>query len=86
MAKQHNEDNEKRRAGRGATGGVGGLLEQIGKTYLNLQTLETRKSDSLDFHQLAVWEVKKALQAAYDAGRRSVRPRRRSRPEDPSVN
>ena len=34
-------------------------------------TLETRNSDSLDFHSVAVWELKKMLELAYQAGRDS---------------
>jgi len=46
-------------------------LEQIARDHLRLETLATRKSDSLDFHDLAVWRIKDALRAAYDAGRAS---------------
>ena len=34
---------------------------------------ETRGSDGLDFHDLAVWQIKQALQAAYEAGRASAK-------------
>jgi len=34
-------------------------------------TLETQNSDSLDFHKLAVWELKELLDAAYKAGKAS---------------
>ena len=44
------------------------LLEEIAKKHLNLETLETRNSDSLDFHDVAVWSLKDALQEAYEAG------------------
>jgi hypothetical protein len=44
------------------------LLAAIAKTTLHIDTLETRKSDSLDFHDVAVWSVKVALEAAYRAG------------------
>ena len=44
-------------------------LAEIARTILGLETLETRRSDSLDFHDLAVWQIKQALQAAYEAGR-----------------
>jgi len=37
---------------------------------LQIETLETRNSDRLDFHDLAVWEVKAALEAAFEAGRK----------------
>lgn len=44
------------------------LLAAIAKATLQIDTLETRKSDSLDFHDVAVWSVKAALEAAYRAG------------------
>ncbi len=40
------------------------LLAAIAKETLHIDTLETRKSDSLDFHDVAVWSVKAALEAA----------------------
>ena len=40
----------------------------IAGRFLRLTTLESRNSDRLDFHDLAVWQVKEALEAAYDAG------------------
>lgn len=43
-------------------------IEAIAAKYLNLSTLETRKSDSLDFSDQAVWNIKAALEAAYNAG------------------
>jgi hypothetical protein len=52
---------------------VDARLEQIARTTLGLETLETRRSDGLDFHDLAVWQIKQALQAAYDAGRASAK-------------
>jgi hypothetical protein len=47
-------------------------LAEIAKKMLSIETLETRKMDSLDFHDVAVWQVKKALEAAYRAGAASV--------------
>ncbi len=44
------------------------LLTEIAKKHLSLETLETRRSDSLDFHDIAVWAIKDALQEAYEAG------------------
>lgn len=44
------------------------LLTEIAKKHLSLETLETRRSDSLDFHDIAVWAIKDALQEAYAAG------------------
>ena len=44
------------------------VLEDIAKEHLRVPTLETRKSDSLDFHDLAVWQLRAALEAAYQVG------------------
>ncbi len=46
-------------------------LEEIAKAVLDVPTLETRRSDSLDFHDVAVWSIRDALLAAYHAGRKS---------------
>ncbi len=48
------------------------LLEQIAKEHLFIETLETQHSDRLDFHDVSVWGVKAALQAAYEAGRKAT--------------
>lgn len=47
-------------------------LAEIAKNILGLETLETRNSDSLDFSDQAVWVLKAALKAAYEAGRASA--------------
>jgi hypothetical protein len=44
------------------------LLEHIAQQHLFIDTLETQSSDRLDFHDVSVWGVKAALQAAYEAG------------------
>ncbi len=44
-------------------------LAKIAREQMQIETLETRQHDALDFHTVAVWEAKSALQAAYDAGR-----------------
>ena len=38
------------------------------KNVPGVETLETRNSDDLDFHDVAVWSIKKALQDAFIAG------------------
>lgn len=38
------------------------------KNFTNIETLETRRSDDLDFYDVAVWEIKAALQDAFIAG------------------
>ena len=43
-------------------------LEAIAKKHLAIETLSTRKSDSLDFYDVPVWGIKDALVAAYNAG------------------
>ena len=45
------------------------LLEKIALDHLFIQSLETQMSDRLDFHEVSVWGVKSALQAAFEAGR-----------------
>ncbi len=45
------------------------ILEHIAQTKLQIETLREQKSDSLDFHEISVWGLKRALQAAYEAGR-----------------
>ncbi len=44
------------------------MLTVIAIRHLNLQTLETRNSDALDFSDQATWSIKAALEAAYEAG------------------
>ena len=46
-------------------------LAEIARRVLSIPTLETRYSDSLDFHDVAVWCVREALERAYDLGRES---------------
>ncbi len=43
-------------------------VERIAREVLQLPTLDTRDADALDFHELAVWKIRDALLAAYDAG------------------
>jgi len=45
---------------------------KIAKEIFDLETLEARNMDSLDFHELSVWEIRKALEAAYNAGREAA--------------
>ena len=48
-------------------------INRIAREILRLETLEQRKSDSLDFHDLYISQIKRALEAAYLAGARSNR-------------
>jgi hypothetical protein len=47
-------------------------LTEIAIKELDLQTLEEQKSDEFDFHVLGVWDIKRALLAAYEAGKKEA--------------
>lgn len=49
------------------------LLTEIAKEELQVETLEKRWSDNLDFYDVSVWGIKRALERAYEAGRQSVK-------------
>jgi hypothetical protein len=44
------------------------LLEIAARHFHSIETLETQNSDRLDFHDVAVWAIRAALEAAYAAG------------------
>ena len=44
------------------------LLEIAAKHFHSIETLETQNSDRLDFHDVAIWAIRAALEAAYAAG------------------
>ena len=44
------------------------IFALIAEKHLFIETLETRNSDRLDFHDVAVWNVREALEAAFKAG------------------
>jgi cell division protein FtsL len=48
------------------------VLEIANAAGMGLDTLETRKMDDLDFHEVAVWNIEKAIKAAYEAGQKST--------------
>lgn len=48
-------------------------LLAIAKAELNLETLETRNMDRLDFSDQGVASIKAALEAAYEAGFKAAR-------------
>ncbi len=50
------------------------LLQEIAQEHLLIEALETRRSDRLDFHDVAVWGAKSTLLAAYEAGRQAATP------------
>ncbi len=44
------------------------LREIAARHFHSIETLETQNSDRLDFHDVAVWAIRAALEAAYAAG------------------
>jgi hypothetical protein len=49
------------------------LLLKIATKHFHLETLETRNSDGLDFHDVSVWSIRAALKAAFAAGQAAAR-------------
>ncbi|PZP83296.1 MAG: hypothetical protein DI582_11200 [Azospirillum brasilense] len=49
------------------------LFAAIAREHLNIEMLESRNSDSLDFHDVAVWGIQAALEAAFAAGKASAK-------------
>ena len=45
------------------------LILDIATRHFFIETLETRNRDRLDFHDVAVWAMRAALESAYEAGR-----------------
>jgi hypothetical protein len=48
------------------------LILEIAQRRFFIETLETRNRDRLDFHDVAVWAIRDALEEAFEAGRRSA--------------
>ncbi|WP_019956208.1 DUF6900 domain-containing protein [Yoonia vestfoldensis] len=44
------------------------LILDIATRHFFVETLDTRNRDRLDFHDVAVWTMRAALNEAYDAG------------------
>ncbi len=49
------------------------IFTQIAQEHLNIETLVRRCSDSLDFHDVGVLNIRDALDAAYEAGRAAMK-------------
>lgn len=47
-------------------------LKTIARKHLGIETLEIRKSDRQDFHEVAVWSIEAALKAAFEAGKEAA--------------
>lgn len=50
------------------------VLSDIALKILDIPTLESRNSDSLDFHEVCVFSLKRALEAAFQAGQMAGTP------------
>lgn len=57
------------------------ILAQIAKYHLGIHTLEDQHHDAVDFHDLAVWNIRAALEAAFEAGIEHAQ----NQPENPDV-
>jgi len=47
------------------------LILEIAQRHFFVATLETQDSDRLDFHDVAVWAMRAALEEAFEVGRRA---------------
>ena len=47
---------------------VNATILEIAQQHLDISTLNTQNSDSLDFKELAVWQIKTALEEAFRMG------------------
>ncbi len=54
------------------------ILSGIAAKYLSIDALDSQKSDRLDFHDLAVWRIEQALEAAFEAGIYAAEDQRRT--------
>jgi hypothetical protein len=45
------------------------LILEIATRHFFVETLKTRNRDQLDFHDVAVWAMRTALEDAFEAGR-----------------
>lgn len=46
------------------------IIKEITKKF-DLETLDTRNSDSLDFKDIAIWNLKEMITMAFEAGKKS---------------
>jgi hypothetical protein len=59
------------------------IIATIARTHLDLENLDARGSDSLDFKEHACWAIRDALRAAFEAGKQAARRRMGSAPVVP---
>lgn len=51
-----------------------GAMTKLAACTMGMPTLESRKSDALDFHDVAVWSAREALAKAFLAGAGQIMP------------
>ena len=56
---------------------INGLLEKVAQKHLDIASLETQNNIELDYHSVAVWQLKKALREAYNLGMGDIRLHKR---------
>lgn len=61
------------------------ILLFIARHCLRVPTLSTRHSDALDFREVSVWNLKAALEAAFDAGRQQAEKGEREAGQDAAL-
>ncbi|MBK8285763.1 MAG: hypothetical protein IPK97_13350 [Ahniella sp.] len=47
-------------------------VAEAARRFLHIESLASRNADALDFHELAVWSIREALAAAFEAGAASA--------------
>lgn len=47
-------------------------IQAIAAKHLRVESLTAQRRDSLDFHELAVWSIEAALNAAFEAGKQQA--------------
>ncbi|MBT62910.1 MAG: hypothetical protein CML13_06825 [Puniceicoccaceae bacterium] len=47
-------------------------IERIAKKHFDVETMDTRNRDRLDFYDCGIWSIKAALEEAYKCGQKSV--------------
>ena len=47
-------------------------LLKIAKKHFHVDSFEERHLDSLDFHEVSIWSMERALKAAYELGQKST--------------
>jgi hypothetical protein len=64
---------------------VDAIIATIAQTHLDLETLESRHSDSLDFKEHGCASIRNALRAAFEAGKQAAQRRRVARGQADSL-